>query len=811
MSVAITYSGVPGAHGVLFNETSFFVTQRVPDRKTILDLITQNGGRIVKLDKHADMIIADHARPDCPAKSLHWKFIKDSVDNGAVQEIDKYLIHQSPTALRPVGSSRSLALSAPLKGTRTPFNAADDAILAKWVLSQPINKRSGNEVYKELEEMNNRHTMQSWRDRWVKKISKLPQPALDSLIASAPDIQHSIPSSTPISSRHPEIAQTGRRRSPGPATPAVAQLSTAKTPLAKAATHEAEVKPELTLSKRSKFTEAEDDELLQAAREHGSPLTTRFFQAFADRNTSHSMAAWRKHWTETLKPSLDENFEENLLPKELSTNNPISQPDTAYSGQSSRRNEQARQSDTFPITQTSETVAPLVSKTIAEEVPSTQKPETQVDDGASQAVSREYFFEQLKGFWEFRELNGGTDSKINGRPIDPWRLWQVVRDQYQQGGVEISWEVAAKSLDFQSEAARLLEQYYTKYLKEFATKGVLDEPDPESEDDDKASQSAEDELDLGILAKPQDMPSDATLSTSKKRLAIAMDPFGTPSTPNDRKKRQRFARDNEIPSTPDERLGIAGFGNIGPSPSLSAGQVPKVIRGEEDVYMEGHVEQSPSMRARHFEPETQDFTFEDVPAEEIQDSAEFDISPSQQLLGEVDAVKPVTPVPLSFEDKGKGDERDPATIAATARRLPAADMIEVTSEERTERAIPDSQGSLDKTAELEDLIDRFDTFGYAREDIITALKATSLCTPLATDLLKYLKKHNELPNNWQGVWTTNDDRRLRRVDSGDSEAGPDRAKLQKYWSYLVKKHTQERIQRRREFLAYLDEVVQSSQ
>ncbi|KDN72022.1 putative Rap1 Myb domain-containing protein [Colletotrichum sublineola] len=768
MSVAITYSGVPGAHGVLFNETSFFVTQRVPDRKTILDLITQNGGRIVKLDKHADMIIADHARPDCPAKSLHWKFIKDSVDNGAVQEIDKYLIHQSPTALRPVGSSRSLALSAPLKGTRTPFNAADDAILAKWVLSQPINKRSGNEVYKELEEMNNRHTMQSWRDRWVKKISKLPQPALDSLIASAPDIQHSIPSSTPISSRHPEIAQTGRRRSPGPATPAVAQLSTAKTPLAKAATHEAE-------------------------------------------NTSHSMAAWRKHWTETLKPSLDENFEENLLPKELSTNNPISQPDTAYSGQSSRRNEQARQSDTFPITQTSETVAPLVSKTIAEEVPSTQKPETQVDDGASQAVSREYFFEQLKGFWEFRELNGGTDSKINGRPIDPWRLWQVVRDQYQQGGVEISWEVAAKSLDFQSEAARLLEQYYTKYLKEFATKGVLDEPDPESEDDDKASQSAEDELDLGILAKPQDMPSDATLSTSKKRLAIAMDPFGTPSTPNDRKKRQRFARDNEIPSTPDERLGIAGFGNIGPSPSLSAGQVPKVIRGEEDVYMEGHVEQSPSMRARHFEPETQDFTFEDVPAEEIQDSAEFDISPSQQLLGEVDAVKPVTPVPLSFEDKGKGDERDPATIAATARRLPAADMIEVTSEERTERAIPDSQGSLDKTAELEDLIDRFDTFGYAREDIITALKATSLCTPLATDLLKYLKKHNELPNNWQGVWTTNDDRRLRRVDSGDSEAGPDRAKLQKYWSYLVKKHTQERIQRRREFLAYLDEVVQSSQ
>ncbi|KAK2049228.1 hypothetical protein LZ31DRAFT_488999 [Colletotrichum somersetense] len=818
MPAAITYNGVPGARGVLFKGTSFFVLQRVPDRKTILDLITQNGGKIVKLETQADMIIADHARPDCPSRSLHWKFIKDSVDNGTMQETDKYMVHQSPIALRPVGSSRSPALSAPIKGTRTPFTAADDAILAKWVLSHPINKRSGNEVYKTLEEMNNRHTRQSWRDRWVKKVSKFSQAALDNLVASAPDIQHSVPSSTPTSSRCTEIDQAGRKRSPIPVAQAVAQPPAAETPRPKGATQEPEVKLELTPSKRSKFTKAEDDELLQAVREHGPPLTTRFFQAFADRNTSHSLTDWRERWTDTLKPLLDENFEEkNTLPQELSTNNPMFKPDN-WSGRSSRQNEQAKKSDPLPITKTSGHIAPRVLRHTAEKDDSTQKPLTQGDGAASQGISREFFFDHLKGFWEFKRLNGAADSginemdfeinpKINGRPIDTYLLWQVVRDQYQQGGVETDWEAAAKSLGLQSESAQPLQQYYTEYVFEFAASGLLDEPDAESEDDDEASQSGDDEIGLGLLAKPQDMRSDATLSTSKKRLAIAMDPFGTPSTPNGRTKRQRF---DEIPSTPDEMLGIASFGNIGPSPSLSAGQRPRASRDEEDVDMQGHIEQSPSRTARRFEPETQDFAFEDVPGDETQGSAEFDISPSQQLLGEVDAVRPVTPVPLSFEDKGKGVKRIPTTIPAPSRGLPAAD-IEVSPEERTERAVPDSQESLDKTAELEDLIDRFGTFGYAREDVITALNATSLCTPLATDLLKHLKKHNELPNNWQGVWTTNDDKRLRRVDGGDSEAGPDRAKLQKYWNYLVKKHTRERIQRRREFLAYLDEVAQSSQ
>ncbi|KAK6211069.1 hypothetical protein QIS74_10333 [Colletotrichum tabaci] len=671
MSAAITYHGVPGAQGTLFRETSFFVTQRVPDRKNILDLITQNGGKIVKLDKQADMVIADHVRPDCPLGSLHWKFIKDSVDNGALQETDKYLIHPSPVASRAVGHSRSAVLSAPIKGTRTPFNTADDASLTKWVLSHPPNKRSGNEIYKAFEGI------------------------------------------------HPV----------------------------------------------------------------------------------HSWAVWKRHWTDVLKARLDEDVEdEHPLLKEPRANN-MPSPDTGRSSEPSRHKELTRQPDRISDIQNLEPVAPPV-KAVVKEDDGKKMSEPQRDGEASQGVSREDFFDHLKAFREYGGLDAGINPEVNGQPIDIWLLWQAVRGQYQQGGVEIDWEAAATAVGLQSEASQPLQQCYMEYVADFAASGMLDESDAESEDD-------ESEVEL----PPQDSRSDVLIATSQKRPALAVETSVTPSTPSNRKKRQRLGANDEIPSTPDERLGIASFGNLGPSPSLSAGRVFRRNYDEEDMEVDGNLEQPLIGRGPRFEPETQDFAFafEASPQQDSQVSGEFDISPSQQLLSEVDAV---TPVPLSFRDKGKSSERVPVSNPVLVRNLQALAVEEAVEEavrEQTDRAIPDSQESADKTAELEDLIDRFDNFGYSREDIVTALNATSLCTPLATDVLKYLKQHKELPHNWQGVWTENDDKRLRRVDDADQEAGPDRARLQKYWDYLVKKHMPERIERRREFLAYLDEIAESSQ
>lgn len=119
----------------------------------------QNGGTIAKLESQADHYITYDTGPKPPG-SLDWKFVRDSVDNGAIQETDKYEMHQTPIASRPVGGSRPAggsrptaksANSAPIKGTRTPFNAADDESLTRWVLSHAANKKSGNEIYQTFE------------------------------------------------------------------------------------------------------------------------------------------------------------------------------------------------------------------------------------------------------------------------------------------------------------------------------------------------------------------------------------------------------------------------------------------------------------------------------------------------------------------------------------------------------------------------------------------------------------------------------------------------------------------------------------
>ncbi|OHF00281.1 Rap1 Myb domain-containing protein [Colletotrichum orchidophilum] len=844
----ITYHGVPGARGTLFKDLKFFVSMRVPDRLTILDLIKQNGGTIAKLETHADHYIT-HDRGPTPAGSLDWKFVKDSVDNGAIQEMDKYEMHRTPRASRPVGGPRPLAKSAPAKGTRTPFTATDDAILTKWVLSHAANKRSGNEIYQVFEEMvssglkiyvvvtvtneaqNNRHTLHSWRDRWVKKLSKLPPAEIEKLAASASQIALPAPPTATTSSSRRETMRPIEKKAPLPVAQHTPRLPTVKaTAKPSSSAHQPDVKAPLTPAKRTKFTGAEDDLLIrEVGRFDGTP-DTKFFKRFSEKHSNHSEGAWRRHWTQILEPRLRESSKESLaesgpLPEESPTVDTKAGPGTAPSGEPSRQNKSDQKkrpndSDGRPTTLNKETTAPVVApsgaSTVGKKDDGKRLPETRIEE--SQAISRQYFFDHLEGYREFRRLDTQIKPEINDLPIDLWRLWQAVGDQYQQGAIETNWATVADVLGLDVGTAQLIQQCYADYIADFAASGVLDEPDVES-DDDEGSQSGEDDAGPDVQIEPFQTHLEVTPSASRKRQAIIVDTAGLPSTPNSRKKRQRLGPDDEIPSTPDDRLGLASFNNLGPSPSLSVrrwangeGQVGEV---EEVAAEEEEPEQIPAGKPRRLEPETQDFGFDDAfnAPDKSQGSDEFDISPSQQLLGEIESV---TPLPFSYKrDKGKGIDRDQlARGSPTEGREVEGEEDREAVETRDEpggRAIPDSQDSADKTVELEDLMDRFISFGYPREDIVLALMATSLCTPLATSLLKHLIEHKQLPNNWQGVWTTNDDARLRRVDAAGSEGGPDEAKVQKYWDYLELKHTRLRIDQRRTFLAYLDDTGQSSQ
>lgn len=109
-----------------------------------------NGGTVVRLEKQADMLIADNIKKGGvgpPPGSYSWKWIEFSVKNGYLEDQSDFLIGRPENAARAAGSSEQA------KATRRPFTPQDDLILARWVTSceKAQHSTKGNVIYQELE------------------------------------------------------------------------------------------------------------------------------------------------------------------------------------------------------------------------------------------------------------------------------------------------------------------------------------------------------------------------------------------------------------------------------------------------------------------------------------------------------------------------------------------------------------------------------------------------------------------------------------------------------------------------------------
>lgn len=94
-------------------------------------------------DARADILIADHARKNSPPNSFSWRLITESDKAGRFVDKEPHRIGPPSTA------PRSVASGAPTRSFRTPYTAADDALLVAWVSG--YEKKSGNKIYQELE------------------------------------------------------------------------------------------------------------------------------------------------------------------------------------------------------------------------------------------------------------------------------------------------------------------------------------------------------------------------------------------------------------------------------------------------------------------------------------------------------------------------------------------------------------------------------------------------------------------------------------------------------------------------------------
>ncbi|KIW16429.1 hypothetical protein PV08_06481 [Exophiala spinifera] len=151
--------------GTLFAGQKLWFSHSVPQRKWLLENARNNGAVIVNVDTNADVKLVDHTRKNQPVGAYSYKYVELSIRRGRLENLADHAVGVATRAARPVGSTAT----AP-RGSRVPYTEEDDQFLWNWMkpFEDSGGAYKGNEIYKQIEQVNPRHTFQSWRDRWLK-------------------------------------------------------------------------------------------------------------------------------------------------------------------------------------------------------------------------------------------------------------------------------------------------------------------------------------------------------------------------------------------------------------------------------------------------------------------------------------------------------------------------------------------------------------------------------------------------------------------------------------------------------------------
>jgi hypothetical protein len=183
MSAGIVYEGVrrqdehearengaaDGQARRLFSGMKLWFSQGVPQRKWFVENAEANGAEIVPLEKQAHVRLVDHARQNQAPGTHSYKFVEQSIRTGVLEDLDAHRIGVTARVDRPVGSK----VTGP-SGKRNPYTEEEDQFLYNFV--KPFELKGGawkgNEIYKQIERVRPRHPYQSWRERYINRVSK---------------------------------------------------------------------------------------------------------------------------------------------------------------------------------------------------------------------------------------------------------------------------------------------------------------------------------------------------------------------------------------------------------------------------------------------------------------------------------------------------------------------------------------------------------------------------------------------------------------------------------------------------------------
>ncbi|PPJ49568.1 hypothetical protein CBER1_01910 [Cercospora berteroae] len=272
----------------LFADLSFFCLQKLPHRSQLIRDIEANGGRVVKNEKLADYVIADHVRKDVPAGSYSWTLITTAIANGALPDPAEHYAGPRPGAIRDVGSA------APGKATRTHFTHEEDKQLWRWVEQEKTRggQEKGNDIYKRLEQLNPRHTFQSWRDRYLKKLMNNP-PA---------GVQPTVPANAPPS---PPTALDGENEEEEASTPPAKRRRVEIADARDQGPDHSEDQTEKVGTGEHEREETDVDLLMPHAADINNVVEDQWLSAWelwAEAYPHRSAQEWAKFWHEVARP-----------------------------------------------------------------------------------------------------------------------------------------------------------------------------------------------------------------------------------------------------------------------------------------------------------------------------------------------------------------------------------------------------------------------------------------------------------------------------------------------------------------------------
>ncbi|KAK6073865.1 transcription factor [Seiridium cupressi] len=943
MPAPIVYEGqIQGHGGTLFKDMKFWVAHRVPLRSTwiqdiqVLHNLAQqppnhanetqnNGGSVVQLDKHADFLIADHARKDVPAGSYSWKWIEDSVKSGKLLDKKDFLIGTPGNETRPVGSVQQ-------KSTRTPFTKADDLLLGRFVTKYEREgiAVSGNVIYKQLEAKYPHHTYQSWRDRWVKKLQFLLRPEVPDGSPSPP--AEVVPSaiSAPLQLAPPAPTPTPQSSRPGHVNTDSPKKKT-----------------------RAKFTPEEDALLLQYVEEmkaNGQGASgKKAYENFAADFPQHTWQAWRDRYLKQLRPRESREDSEatpqpppvrgtiqsEVTPKAAQPHDsvipPVQQDDSSTSQPGHRSpvapeiRQDLRQVNVKPEPREDEeqqlvdsqingevenvdvhdeeavaTLGPSEAGLGRDASPGTSSVPNQelVSSGSETTRSqpmpiktREQFYALLRVFLEEESHLVQQQFKvwptIQGLTFELWDLWTNVQAQKVEPA-ERDWQQIAEELGYNwvalPSAPDEVRHCYETHLSGFED-AVASLVDVDS-GNEAESQSEEEETELPQSRFPGLPMSHNTLSDGQfnssppKQPSLKRAHDSAMSSglvyPESSRKRPRFGRDSEIPSTPDTKNGTSRLrppvsaavsphrryhALLGSSQPLR-GNVQADLADKEDEEMHDQDQNLfalPKSMNATIEPETQDFRFETQMMDDLQEETQPEVTPSQQLMSDIDAeerrqqLNLVSPTPKRFAkspflaDDGDDDDEEvvtpkprygkgpntllPQTEIRTPKRrsLPPSYRRDTCSSVPAHKTAPgptrsDRQASTmhqerslslprpsvkrgSKAEELGEVVEYWMSLGYSHDIARRSLEATTWEPGLAGRIMQLLKDGNPMPTNWEGVWTPRDDDSLRLVDSAKLPRDEKEARKRARAADRIRdKHGEERLDLRRKWLAVKAEL-----